>query len=324
MEPRTVCYLMRDEGDRAFGPGPCRLLELVGEKGSLSAAAKAMGMSYTKATRLVRNAEESLGAPLTRGVVGGEGGGGSSLTQRGEEAIRRYRLWEASVSDASRQAYRVAFAGECGNPRIPCVVMAAGHGERFGGQKLLARLGGREVLARTLASVPLDVYDVVVVTRAPEVRALCERYGFTSRLSAGDEQSDTIRAGLEWAGNAPGCLFLQGDQPLVSTASLRALAEAFARDPRGVARLSWQGRPGSPVIFPNWLFGELARTTGDRGGSAVLKANPALERLVTLVPAAEECELEDVDTPDDLERLEAHLEGDRGHEPGGASGGARP
>lgn len=310
MESRTVCYLTRDGGDRVFGPGPCRLLELVAQTGSLSAAAKAMGMSYTKATRLVRNAEESMGAPLTQGVVGGEGGGGSSLTPQGEDAVRRYRLWESGAREASRQTFRVAFAGACGNPRIPCVVMAAGHGRRFGGQKLLAKLDGREVLARTLLSIPLDVYDVVVVTRAPEVRALCERCGFTSRLSAGDEQSDTIRAGLEWAGDAPGCLFLQGDQPLVSAGSLRALAEAFARDPRGIARLSWRGRPGSPAIFPNWLFGELARTTGDQGGCAVLRANPALGRLVTLVPAASEFELEDVDTPEDLGRLEALLHRD--------------
>ena len=80
MRPDLRAYLLGDDGHRVFGPGPVALLERVGELGSLRAAAIDMGMAYTKATRLVHDAEQAFGFALTERTVGGSGGGGSQLT----------------------------------------------------------------------------------------------------------------------------------------------------------------------------------------------------------------------------------------------------
>ena len=73
-------FLCDNDNLRFFGEGPCRLLHLIEETGSLRAAALSMGMAYTKALHLMKRAEKNLGFSLTARTIGGKGGGGSVLT----------------------------------------------------------------------------------------------------------------------------------------------------------------------------------------------------------------------------------------------------
>ena len=52
-----------------------------------------MGMAYTKALKLMKNAENALGFPLTMRTTGGKNGGGSRLTPEGEEWLKRYEAY---------------------------------------------------------------------------------------------------------------------------------------------------------------------------------------------------------------------------------------
>ena len=61
MKPKIHVMLCDDIGERFFGEGPCRLLHRIEETGSLRAAAQAMGLSYSKALRMVKRAEKELG-----------------------------------------------------------------------------------------------------------------------------------------------------------------------------------------------------------------------------------------------------------------------
>ena len=72
MKPKIHVMLCDDIGERFFGEGPCRLLHRIEETGSLRAAAQAMGLSYSKALRMVKRAEKELGFALTRKTIGGE------------------------------------------------------------------------------------------------------------------------------------------------------------------------------------------------------------------------------------------------------------
>ena len=83
MKPALRVMLCDDAGERFFGEGPCRLLHLIEETGSLRSAAAQMGLSYSKALRLVQHAEKELGFALTCKTIGGRGGGGSTLTPTG-------------------------------------------------------------------------------------------------------------------------------------------------------------------------------------------------------------------------------------------------
>ncbi|GAB2916749.1 winged helix-turn-helix domain-containing protein [Paraburkholderia jirisanensis] len=84
----------------ALGPGKVALLEAVREHGSISAAARSIGMSYRRAWLLMDELNRSLKSPATLAEHGGQSGGGSVLTPVGEEIIRLYRNIEAQAYEA--------------------------------------------------------------------------------------------------------------------------------------------------------------------------------------------------------------------------------
>lgn len=96
----------------AFGAGCASLLEGVAEEGSLNRAAKRMGMSYSKAWRIVREAEGHVGCEL----LARDGARGSMLTPQGEQAIAAYRALEHDVEALARahmERWPQAAAGIC-------------------------------------------------------------------------------------------------------------------------------------------------------------------------------------------------------------------
>ncbi|KVV39344.1 ModE family transcriptional regulator [Burkholderia ubonensis] len=78
----------------ALGPGKVALLEAVREHGSISAAARSLGMSYRRAWLLIDELNRSLTSPATMSEQGGHRGGGCTLTAVGEEIVRLYRSIE--------------------------------------------------------------------------------------------------------------------------------------------------------------------------------------------------------------------------------------
>ena len=83
---------------RHIGPGKIRLLELIGEHGSISAASSHMGMSYRRAWGLIENLNAMFTAPLIIAHTGGSGGGSAELTETGRQVIRCYREIEGAAS----------------------------------------------------------------------------------------------------------------------------------------------------------------------------------------------------------------------------------
>ena len=84
---------LHEHGESLFGPGTFDLLVLVDETGSLHQAAKLMGMSYNKAWRAMRQAEDHLGVKLLERRTGGSDGGGSVLTEDGVKLMERFRMF---------------------------------------------------------------------------------------------------------------------------------------------------------------------------------------------------------------------------------------
>ncbi len=86
----------------AVGPGKIRLLELVGETGSISAAGRAMDMSYRRAWLLVDALNHLFERPLVTTKLGGKSGGGAVLTPFGREVVRHYRALENEAHQAAK------------------------------------------------------------------------------------------------------------------------------------------------------------------------------------------------------------------------------
>jgi molybdate transport system regulatory protein len=87
----------------AMGPGKADLLDAIESSGSISAAARNLGMSYKRAWDLVDTMNRCFSQPLVSTATGGSHGGGAQVTEFGHMVLRRYRALivkaEQSVTD---------------------------------------------------------------------------------------------------------------------------------------------------------------------------------------------------------------------------------
>lgn len=88
------------DGVIALGPGKAALLRGIEESGSISAAARAMNMSYRRAWLLVEDVNRCFRLPLVETSTGGARGGGARLTENGRAVLARYTAMEAAARDA--------------------------------------------------------------------------------------------------------------------------------------------------------------------------------------------------------------------------------
>jgi molybdate transport system regulatory protein len=89
------------DGGFRIGPGKIRLLELIEVTGSISAAGRAMAMSYRRAWLLVESLNTSFREPVVAAQSGGRHGGGAQLTAFGRDLVACYRAIEREAAAAA-------------------------------------------------------------------------------------------------------------------------------------------------------------------------------------------------------------------------------
>lgn len=94
-----------------MGIGSAWLLRGVEKAGSLSLAARDMGMSYSKAHKLVKTLEKALGYPVLASSIGGSSRGGSELTPRGRKFLERYEKLDADIKAQAEKLFEKVFPG---------------------------------------------------------------------------------------------------------------------------------------------------------------------------------------------------------------------
>ena len=94
-----------------FGPGKARLLELIRDTGSISAAGRALGMSYRRAWLLTDELNTMFGAQLVEPQHGGAKGGGARVTPQGIATLEAYRRIEAAAEAALEKERKLFKAG---------------------------------------------------------------------------------------------------------------------------------------------------------------------------------------------------------------------
>ena len=90
-------------GGLRIGPGKIAVLEEIARSGSISAAGRALRMSYRRTWELVEELNTGLGAPVVETAAGGSGGGGRVLTPAGKAVIERYRAIEVDTAAVARK-----------------------------------------------------------------------------------------------------------------------------------------------------------------------------------------------------------------------------
>ena len=98
--PRLSLRIDLASGAR-IGPGKVRLLEEIARSGSISAAGRALKMSYRRAWELVEDLNRHIGTPMVTTAAGGSGGGGARLTEAGQILIAEYRAIEQATEAAA-------------------------------------------------------------------------------------------------------------------------------------------------------------------------------------------------------------------------------
>ncbi len=196
--------------------------------------------------------------------------------------------------------------------RVAGIVLAAGTSSRLAGTvpKQLLEIGGRPLLRRAAqAALASRLAEVVVVLGHASRKVAAALEGLDVRTVENPDfrhgQSTSVRAGL--AAVAPGAqaaLFLPADQPWVTGRLIDRLIDEWAPVDGAIVVPTWQGRRGAPVLFDRALFGELAALEGDVGGRVLLHLHAS---RVVEVEVDDPLVLADVDTEEDLKRLEALL-----------------
>ncbi|CAA9442295.1 MAG: hypothetical protein AVDCRST_MAG80-1437 [uncultured Rubrobacteraceae bacterium] len=193
---------------------------------------------------------------------------------------------------------------------ISAIVLAAGAGSRFGGGKLMAPFGGRPLIEATLHGLrgaPVDEIIVVVGAEGERLRSISTAY--ETRIAENPDwtegMSTSVRAGLlACTLDTRAAVVCLADQPLVGAEAVERLVEAFQRGAR-VAVATYGGEMRNPVLFARGVWPLLLREmSGDRGARVFLKHH---RDIVTEVSCDDVASPADVDTVEDLRRLEGDL-----------------
>ncbi len=164
---------MERRGDAVLGEGRAELLSAIGRTHSITAAAKAVGMSYRRAWNIVQEVNAAAGEPLVTAAVGGVAGGGAQLTARGQFVVELFEQLHTAVRGAAAGLlHRIVAPG----PDADCI-------------HLSAAISLQDAVGQILT-------DFALRQPAIKVRAV---------FGASNELADHLLAG------APGDLFITGD-----------------------------------------------------------------------------------------------------------------
>jgi len=184
---------------------------------------------------------------------------------------------------------------------VGAIVLAAGFSNRFGSQKLCAKLpNGSTVFAQTLKRIKSAISQVTVVTR-PELAELLllEPDEVSLFLNAEKGMGSTIAFGISLSRNWDACLICLADMPFIQTTTYQIIATALKQD--NIIIPLYKGKRGNPVGFGNKFFDDLTSLSGPKGALPVSQIYHFATRNVEVDDPAI---LYDIDTRKDLNRYD--------------------
>ena len=186
------------------------------------------------------------------------------------------------------------------------LLLAAGAGKRFGGDKLSAVVGSQPMFIRAMDVIDAqtDVAHRIVVTGQPSILSEGKLRGWDVVINENPEKgiSWSIRLGMEQmlkeVPDLDGILFMVCDQPWLTKETVGRMLTQFEK---GILSLSYNGRSGNPVVFSKDYFEELMTLEGDVGGRQVMNRHKA---EIYYLEIFNERELRDVDRREELNEQE--------------------
>ena len=186
---------------------------------------------------------------------------------------------------------------------ITGVLLAAGRGERFGGDKLNARLpDGRTVAVAAAETMVASLPRVLAVTRPGDESLVITLEAAGCHVVVCDRADEgmgaSLACGVAASRAATGWVIALADMPAIRTATVAAIAATLA-DGAHLAAPTYHGRRGHPVGFAGRFGPELAALGGDEGARRILAGH---QTELECVAVEDTGILYDIDTPGDLAR----------------------
>ncbi len=195
---------------------------------------------------------------------------------------------------------------------IAGIVLAAGMSKRFGQPKQLLQVGGEFIINRVVDAAlnsRLDKVSVVLGHHHHEIQTVMGDRLKAPRcdLVINPEYHRGLSRSLNYGVRAirsdyAACMFLLADQPLLDAATINQLIERFQSSDKGICVPLCRGKRKNPTLFAGHYFDRLLHVTGDTGARAIIDAQP---EKVLFVEIDQPDTFQDVDTPEDLARIEA-------------------
>jgi nicotine blue oxidoreductase len=184
------------------------------------------------------------------------------------------------------------------------VLLAAGEGSRLGRPKALIEVGGRSLASRGVATLRAGGVDLVIVVAGATAIELPDAL-VVHNPDWPTGMGSSLAAGLAAVpGQYGAAVIALADQPLVGSTAVQRLIHAHLNG-ASVVVACYDGRPRNPVLIAREHWQQAVDlAAGDVGARPFLRAHPD---LVTLVECADTGRPDDVDTPEDLDRVRTLL-----------------
>jgi molybdenum cofactor cytidylyltransferase len=188
--------------------------------------------------------------------------------------------------------------------RIVGILLAAGQGSRFGGDKLLAQLAdGTRVGVQSARNLKAALAEVIAVTR-PEDRLLAQALtdvgiDVATCPSAHEGMGSSLAHAVRARADADGWIVALGDMPMIRPETIRRIAAALEGG-AGIVAPSYQGKRGHPVGFAARFGAQLANLSGDAGARNMLRAEGS---RIVVIDVDDPGVMADIDTRAELDRM---------------------
>jgi molybdenum cofactor cytidylyltransferase len=217
-----------------------------------------------------------------------------------EEMLREPRIKQVLITAAERRDPVLEV-----HKRVRAVILAAGESSRMGSPKLLLPWGGGTVLDQTIGNVQgSTVFDSVVVTGAGSEAIARIAYArgvpalFNEQYASGEMLSSLQTAVDQLPENIDAVLVVLGDQPLVEPQTMDGILAAYRQGKGEIVAPQFDSRRGNPVLIGRGYFSELLALPPGSAPRDLVKKHP-----IHLVSVASDSILQDIDDPQDYERL---------------------